>query len=139
MDHLIVTAPEGSGKTIGLLLHALRKFSNEEGGLLVVLTYSKESSQNIHHTLSTCLQSPAINLYMQDMGEVPQKGAIVGSPLQVNNLWKKEKDQIVLIVIPEVDMLFGFGYGESLELLAGSLNPNRVVYNLSCVSRGPEI
>ena len=36
---------------------------------------------------------------------------IVGSPLQVNNLWKKEKDKIALVVVAEADMLFGFGYG----------------------------
>jgi superfamily II DNA/RNA helicase len=114
MDHLIITAPEGCGKTLALLLHALRKFSNEEEGLLVVLAYSKELSQAIHLILSTCLQSPVINLYMQDLGEIPQKAAIVGSPLQVNNLWKKEKDKIISIAVPEADMLFGFGYGDSL-------------------------
>lgn len=63
----------------------------------------------------------------------------MGSPLQVNNLWKKEKDKITLVVVPEADMLFGFGYGEALELLAGSLNPNKVIYKVSCISRGPEI
>jgi hypothetical protein len=63
----------------------------------------------------------------------------VGSPLQVNNLWKKEKDRVVTILVPEADMLFGFGYGDALELLAGSLNPNKVVYKLACLARGPEI
>jgi hypothetical protein len=74
---------------------------------------------------------------MQDLGEIGEKAAVVGSPLQVNNLWKKEKDNIISIVIPEADMLFGFGYGESLELLAGSLNLSKVNYKLSCISRGP--
>ena len=41
MDNLIITAPEGSGKTVGLILHALSKFSNEEEGILVVLAHSK--------------------------------------------------------------------------------------------------
>ena len=41
LDNLVVTAPEGSGKTVGLLLHALSKFSNEEEGILVVLAHSK--------------------------------------------------------------------------------------------------
>jgi superfamily II DNA/RNA helicase len=139
MDNLIITAPEASGKTVGLLLHTLRKFSNEEEGIMVVLAHSKDLSQQIHHFLTSCMQSPVVNLYMQDVGEIAQKTAIVGSPLQVNNLWKKEKDKIIVIAIPEVDMLYGFGYGDSLELLAGSLNPNRVSYKLACISRGPEI
>ena len=36
-------------------------------------------------------------------------------------------------------MLFGFGYGDALQLLAGSLNSNKVAYKLSCIVRGPEI
>lgn len=89
MDHLIITAPEGVGKRVGLVLHALRKFSNEEEGLLIVLAHSKELSQEVHHMLTVCMGSPVVNLYMQDIGQLPQKAAIVGSPLQVNNLWKK--------------------------------------------------
>lgn len=76
---------------------------------------------------------------MQDIGEVGTKAVVIGSPLQVNNLWKKEKDRVVTILIPEADMLFGFGYGDALELLAGSLNATKVVYKLACVARGPEI
>jgi superfamily II DNA/RNA helicase len=68
MDHLIITAPEGAGKRLALLLHALKKFSNEEEGLLVVLAHSKELSQEIHHFLSPCLDSPVLNLYMQEAG-----------------------------------------------------------------------
>jgi superfamily II DNA/RNA helicase len=41
MDNLIITAPETTGKTVGLLLHALRRFTIEEQGILVVLTHSK--------------------------------------------------------------------------------------------------
>lgn len=104
---------------------------------MVILAHSKDLSQQIHHFLTSCMQSPVVNLYMQDVGEIAQKTAIVGSPLQVNNLWKKEKDKIIVIAIPEVDMLYGFGYGDSLELLAGSLNPNRVCYKLACITRGP--
>ena len=52
-----------------------------------------------------------INLYMQDIGEIGDKAVIVGSPLQVNNLWKKEKDRIAFVVVPEADILYGFGYG----------------------------
>lgn len=89
MDNLVITAPEGTGKTTALLLHALRKFSNEEEGILIILAHSKEQSQQIHHFLSACMQSTVINLYMQDIGEIGQKTAVVGSPLQVNNLWKK--------------------------------------------------
>ena len=89
MDHLIITAPEAVGKRVGLLLHALKRFSNEEQGLLVVLAHSKDLSQEIHHFLSACLGSPVVNLYMQEVGQIGSKGAIVGSPLQVNNLWKK--------------------------------------------------
>jgi superfamily II DNA/RNA helicase len=132
-----VTAPPEAGKTVALLLHSLKKFSSEEQGLLVVLCHSRELSQSVHHFLSLCLRVPVVNLFMQDLGQIGEKAVLVGSPLQVNNLWKKEKDKIVSIVVPEADLLFGFGYGEALELLAGSLNANRVVYKLSCVVRGP--
>ena len=111
MDHLVITAPEGVGKRVGLLLHAVRRFVNEEEGILVVLAHSKDLSQEIHHFLSACISTQVINLYMQDMGQIGDKVVLVGSPLQVNNLWKKEKDKIVCIVVPEADMLFGFGYG----------------------------
>lgn len=139
MDNLVLTAQETAGKTVGLILHALRKFSNEEEGILVVLAHSKELSQHIHHFLSACIQSNVVNLYMQDIGELGPKTVLVGSPLQVNHLWKKDKDRIIAITIPEADVLFGFGYGESLELLAGSLIAKKVVYKLSCVDRGTEI
>jgi ATP-dependent RNA helicase DDX56/DBP9 len=43
-----------------------------------------------------------------------------------------------MIVVPEADLLFGFGYGDALNLLAGSLSA-KVAYKLSCVSRGSEI
>jgi hypothetical protein len=51
---------------------------------------------------------------MQELGQVEKKHIIIGSPLQTNNLWKKEKDKIVGIVIPEVDYLIGFGFGDAL-------------------------
>ena len=70
MDHLIVTAPEGVGKRVGLVLHALRKFVNEEEGLLVVLAHSKELSQQMHHFLAICLKCQVVNLYMQDIGQL---------------------------------------------------------------------
>ena len=41
MNHLIVSGPQGIGKRIGLLLHALQQFSNEEEGILVVLVYAR--------------------------------------------------------------------------------------------------
>ena len=68
VDHLIITAPETAGKTVALLLHALRRFTNEEQGFLVVLSHSKDLSQNLHHFLSVCSRLPVINLYMQDIG-----------------------------------------------------------------------
>jgi hypothetical protein len=49
---------------------------------------------------------------MQEMGEIEKKHIIIGSPLQANNLWKKDK--VISIVIPEVDYLFSFGYGDAL-------------------------
>jgi hypothetical protein len=76
---------------------------------------------------------------MQEVGQIENKHIIVGSPLQANNLWKKEKDRIVSIVIPEVDYLFSFGYGDALELLAGSINCNKVGFKLSCISSSAEI
>ena len=126
MDHLIITAPEGTGKRLGLLLHALRKFSNEEEGILVVLAHSKELSQEVHHVLSVCLGAPVVNLYMQQDGDFDQKAVVVGSPVRVKDFHKKEKDRIKMVVIPEADMLFGFGYGEALEMVAGSLKPSKV-------------
>jgi len=139
MDNLIVAAPAESGKTIALLLYALRKFINEESGILVVLCHSKELSQMLHHLVQSLSSLVVTNLFMGELGELGEKGVLIGSPLQVNNLWKKDKDKITSIVIPEADYLLGYGYGDALELLAGSLNGNKVTYKLSCVSRNDEI
>ena len=139
VDHLIITAPQTAGKTVAVLLHALRRFTNEQQGFLVILSHSKELSQSLHHFVSVCSRMQVINLYMQDIGEIGDKAVIVGSPLQVNNLWKKEKDRIAFVVVPEADLLYGFGYGQALELLAGSLNSNKVIYKISCITRGAEI
>lgn len=135
MDSLIISAPPDSGKLIGLVIYALRKFINEESGLLVLLSHSKNLSQQLHHLTSAFSQLPVVNLFMGELGEVSEKHIIIGSPLQVNNLWKKEKDRVTSIIIPEADYLFGFGYGEALELLAGSLNSEKVNYKLSCINR----
>jgi hypothetical protein len=37
---------------------------------------------------------------MAELAEVSDKHIIIGSPLQVNNLWKKEKDRIISVAIP---------------------------------------
>lgn len=135
LRNLIITAPEGSGKIVGLTLVAVRRFFNEEEGILVFLSHSKELSQQLHHLLSALIRLPVINLYMQQIGQIDGKAVIIGSPLQVNNLWKKEKDQIISIIIPEIDYLFGYGYGDALALLAGSINCNKIDFKLSCLTR----
>jgi hypothetical protein len=99
---------------MGLVLLAVKKFINEEEGIIIFLSHSRDLSQQLHHALSTLTRIPIVNLYMQEVGQIENKHIIVGSPLQANNLWKKEKDRIVSIVIPEVDYLFSFGYGDAL-------------------------
>jgi len=66
----------------------------------VLLSHSKNLSQQLHHLAASFSQLPIINLFMGELGEVSDKHIIIGSPLQVNNLWKKEKDRIVGIIIP---------------------------------------
>ena len=44
LRNLIITAPEGSGKIVGLVLVAVRRFINYEEGILVFLSHSKELS-----------------------------------------------------------------------------------------------
>lgn len=139
IHNVIITAPSESGKIIALTLLALRKFINEEEGILIFLSHSKDLSQQLHHIVGTLTKIPIVNLYMQEMGQIENKHIIIGSPLQANNLWKKEKDRIVSIAIPEVDYLFSFGYGDALELLAGSINCNKVGFKLSCIASSAEI
>lgn len=139
LDSLIITAPADSGKTLALLLHALRRFINEEAGLLVVLAHSKDQAQQLHRLSALLTQLPAVNLFMGALPEDSPKCVLIGSPLQVNNLWKKDKDRIGCILVPEADLLFGFGYGEALALLAGSLPAERVAWRLSCAARSEEI
>jgi superfamily II DNA/RNA helicase len=114
IHNVIITAPSESGKTIALVLLSIKKFINEEEGIIIFLSHSKDLSQQLHHILSSVTQIPVVNLYMQEMGEIEKKHIIIGSPLQANNLWKKDKDKIISIVIPEVDYLFSFGYGDAL-------------------------
>ena len=45
IDNLIITAPEGCGKKLVLILLALKRFTNEEEGTLVFVTHSKQLSQ----------------------------------------------------------------------------------------------
>jgi superfamily II DNA/RNA helicase len=139
IHNVIITAPSEAGKVIAIVLLAIKKFINEEEGIIVFLSHSKDLSQQLHHVLSSLTKIPTVNLYMQEVGQIENKHVIIGSPLQVNNLWKKEKDNIIAIVIPEVDYLFGFGYGDALELLAGSINCNKIGFKLSCITSTPEI
>lgn len=41
IENLIITAPEGCGRKLVLILLALKRFSNEEEGALVFVTHSK--------------------------------------------------------------------------------------------------
>ena len=70
MHNLIITAPPQSGKTFALLLHSVRKFVNEEEGIIVFLSHSKELSQQLHHVLGLLLKVPIVNLYMQELGQI---------------------------------------------------------------------
>ena len=45
IDNLIITAPEGSGKKLTLILLALKKFANEEEGTLAFVAHSNQLSQ----------------------------------------------------------------------------------------------
>ena len=107
--------------------------------MLVFLAHSKDLSQTLHHLVAAITKIPVVNLYMQEVGQLEKKHILIGSPLQVNKLWKKEKDNIISIVIPEIDYLFGFGFGDALELLAGSINCNRIGFKVSCVASNQEI
>ena len=89
IHNVIIIAPAESGKTIALILLAIKKFINEEEGILVFLAHSKDLSQQLHHILSSLTKIPTVNLYMQELGQVENKHIIIGSPLQANNLWKK--------------------------------------------------
>jgi superfamily II DNA/RNA helicase len=64
MDNLIVSAPNGSGKTIAMLLLSLRPFINEEQGTLVFLCHSKDLSQSLRYLLSQTTSIKVINLWM---------------------------------------------------------------------------
>lgn len=65
LHNLIITAPPESGKVVGLVLLCIRKFINEEEGIIIFLSHSKDLSQQLHHLLSAITKIPIVNLYMQ--------------------------------------------------------------------------
>lgn len=138
-QHLLVTAPPGAGKTTALLLHTLTLLINEEQGIMAVVVNSKELAQTVHRLLGALTQLPIVDLGVRQPPNYPPKAIIIGNPKQLNNLWKKEKDAICLVVMPEADYLFSYGYGSDMELLAGSLNCARVHYKVSCVEASEEM
>jgi superfamily II DNA/RNA helicase len=70
LHNLIIAAPEGSGKTIALVLLSVKKFINEEEGIIIFLSHSKDLSQTLHHVLSSITKIPIVNLYMQEVGQI---------------------------------------------------------------------
>ncbi len=98
------------------------------------ISHSKDLSQTLFHLISTITKIPLINLFMQGIDNIEKKHILIGSPLQLNNLEKKYKDAITQVVIVEADYLFGFGYGEALDILARSIN-DKVTYKISCIEK----
>ena len=43
-----------------------------------------------------------------------------------------------MVVIPEADFLFSYGYGSDMELLAGSLG-QKIAYKMSCLALSGEM
>ena len=62
IDNLIITAPEGCGKKLTLVVLALKKFANEEQGTLVFVSHSKQLSQDIASLATVLSRTPVINL-----------------------------------------------------------------------------
>jgi len=51
---------------------------------------------------------------MKKIDHLATKAILIGSPSQLNGIEKKYKEKITEIVIVEADVLFSFGYGNTL-------------------------
>jgi hypothetical protein len=111
---LIISAPQGSGKILAAILLVLKRFFNEEEGILCFVSHSKELSQTIHYLLSTLSKIDILNLYMKKIDHLAPKAILIGSPSQLHNIEKQYKDKVVEVVILEADILLSFGYGNLL-------------------------
>lgn len=64
LDNFIITAPEGCGKKLALLILAVKKFVNEEHGCLTLVAHSKDLSQGLASLTSVISRIPIVNLFM---------------------------------------------------------------------------
>ena len=91
LENLIISAQPGSGKILAIILLALKKFFNEEEGILCFVCHSKDLSQSVHYLLSTLSKIDTLNLYMKKIDHLSPKAILIGNPTQIYNIEKKYK------------------------------------------------
>lgn len=91
LENLIISAQPGSGKILSVILLALKKFFNDEEGILCFVCHSKDLSQNVHYLLSTLSKIDTLNLYMKKIDHLASKAILIGNPTQLNKIEKGYK------------------------------------------------